>query len=148
MTRNTENILSGDKAESLTAKRLDEGAAKVMGAILAAGKTVIDNSNGIHAPVLLATGHWHKEFRIISLSQRNVYENGAEFRTELLFLHERGKEEYIPFGYRNDFTGTETCSIALNSGIPHLLDEGLQEDHTAFASMWLRDIGFKHWLGR
>ncbi len=89
-------------------KAIDKETAKIVRAILTAGRTVIDNSRGMYPPVHVEASRWRKGFRIISLSLRNVYGDGREYITELLLLHKRYTEEYIPFGYRNGFTGIET----------------------------------------
>ncbi len=129
-------------------KTLDSKTAKIIQAILAAGKKVIDNSQGTYMPVMVSTGRWRKGFRTVSLSQKNMRGDGSVYLTTVLFLHDKTAEKYIPFGYRNELSGIETYSIAINEGVPTLLDGGLQEDHTAFASMWLRDINIKHCLGQ
>jgi hypothetical protein len=132
-------------------KTLDRKTAGIMHAILAAGRTIIDNSGGIYPPVHVSASRWRGGFRIISISQHDAWGGGspsAAYGTTMLFLHKKDTEEYIPFSYRNGLAGIETCSIAIHKGVPAVTDAGLQEDHTAFASMWLRDISFKHWLGR
>jgi len=100
----------------------------------------IDNSEGDYMPVYVSLFNKYLGNRIISVGHYKSSNGEIIANLEMRFLFNEEDNQYYPIYYRQDCLDVIQESVKTVSGEVRKVNKSLQEEHTKFADIWLRNI--------
>ena len=110
------------------------------------GYVKIDNTDGAFMSVHVEVIHEDEKSKIISLAHYFLQNGDLLADPEMCFLFSKTESDYFPIYYKQDTMGVEEESVELEDGEITRLNIVLQQEHTRFANMWLRNIKYQQRL--
>jgi len=110
------------------------------------GYVKVDNTDGAFMSISVEVIFEDSKFKIISLAHYFLQCGDLMADPEMCFLFSKTQGVYFPIYYKQDTMGVEEESVEMEDGEITRLNLTLQQEHTRFANMWLRNIKYQQSL--
>jgi len=130
-------------------KQLNIESSKTMNKLVGMvndGYVKVDNTDGAFMSVSVEVIFEDSKFKIISLAHYFLQNGDLMADPEMCFLFSKAQGVYFPIYYKQDTMGVEEESVGMEDGEITCLNLTLQQEHTRFANMWLRNIKYQQSL--